>query len=171
MHRKSCKNPAFAPAAGEQTLNQADSLPLRLFRFFVFCSAFALSSPVWALQPPLNVGATPGLSRDQIQDGWISLFDGETLFGWKPVSQADWRVENGEIRVSNGEPGLLRTTAQFDDFEMTLEFKADSRTNSGVFLRTQPQSEKCPCRLLRVEHRRSAGPSLSDRFLGSAFQV
>lgn len=79
------------------------------------------------------------LPKDQIADGWISLFDGHSLFGWKPTSKANWTVTNGEIRVSQGERGLLRTTSQFDDYEMTFEFKSKERTNSGVFLRTSPK--------------------------------
>jgi hypothetical protein len=138
MLRKSCKNPALMPLVGRRIFNQSGLLHVRMIRFVAFCSIFALSSPIWGVQAPQDIGATPGLTKDQIQDGWVSLFDGQTLFGWKPVSQADWKVENGEIRVGSGEPGLLRTTAQFDDFEMTLEFKADARTNSGVFLRSSP---------------------------------
>ena len=107
-------------------------------RLFAIYWSFALSSSIWAIQEPAEFGPTPGLTKDQVQDGWISLFDGKTLFGWKAVTNADWKVENGEIHVSRGEPGLLRTTTQFDDFEMTVEFKADAQTNSGVFLRTSP---------------------------------
>jgi len=107
----------------------------------LFCLVFAALAPlekVQAIQSPESLGKTQDLSTDQIQDGWISLFDGDSLFGWKAVSQADWKVVDGEIRVSQGERGLLRTTTQFDDFEMTLEFKTDHRTNSGIFLRTSP---------------------------------
>ena len=38
-------------------------------------------------QPP-----KPLLSADEIADGWIQLFDGETLFGWKPNSDVNWSV-------------------------------------------------------------------------------
>ncbi|MEL7498825.1 MAG: DUF1080 domain-containing protein [Planctomycetota bacterium] len=78
------------------------------------------------------------LTQDEILDGWISLFDGRTLFGWKPVYEADWKVKKGEIQVSSGERGLLRTTSQFDDFEMVLFFKTPESSNSGVFIRTSP---------------------------------
>ena len=78
------------------------------------------------------------LTASQINEGWISLFDQKSLFGWKPTSDADWKVENGEIRINSGQPGLLRTTSQFDDFELFVEFKADAGTNSGIFFRTSP---------------------------------
>lgn len=78
------------------------------------------------------------LTASQISEGWISLFDQKSLFGWKPTSDANWKVENGEIRIDSGQPGLLRTTSQFDDFELFVEFKADAGTNSGIFFRTSP---------------------------------
>lgn len=79
------------------------------------------------------------LTSEQLQDGWISLFDGETLYGWRSVSDADWRVDAGTITVSKGTPGLLRTTTQFADYELHLEFRAPKTTNSGIFLRTSPR--------------------------------
>ena len=91
-----------------------------------------------AVEPKQQFGPTPGLTRQEILDGWLSLFDGESLFGWKPVTDANWHVADGEIRVERGKLGLLRTTSQFDDFELKLEFKCGAETNSGVFLRTSP---------------------------------
>lgn len=79
------------------------------------------------------------LSSEQIAAGWIQLFDGETLFGWKPASKVNWKVQDDQIVADRGEQGLLRTTSQFDDFELTLEFQCDSNTNSGVFFRTSPR--------------------------------
>ena len=80
------------------------------------------------------------LTDRQIAEGWISLFDGESLYGWRNESDANWRVENGAITVDQGtEPGLLRTTTQFDDFELRLQFKPSRGVNSGVFCRTSPR--------------------------------
>ena len=86
-----------------------------------------------------GLGPTPGLSHEDILAGWLSLFDGESLFGWKAVTDANWQVAAGEIRVDSGTRGLLRTTTQFDDFELSLEFKCSEQTNSGIFLRTSPE--------------------------------
>lgn len=87
------------------------------------------------------------LTGEQIADGWISLFDGETLFGWEKVNDVDWHVADGEIRASMGEIGFLMTTSQFADYELHVEFCADAETNSGVFLRTsrQPQDVEKDC--------------------------
>lgn len=80
------------------------------------------------------------LTVSQVSEGWIALFDGETLFGWNAESDANWRVEDGCIVVDQGsEPGLLRTLTQFDQFRLHLEYSADESTNSGVFVRTSPK--------------------------------
>lgn len=78
------------------------------------------------------------LGDAELADGWISLFDGKTLFGWQPHSKADWKVEDGAILVTGGEKGLLCTSVQFSDYVLKAEFKAAKGTNSGIFLRTVP---------------------------------
>ncbi len=78
------------------------------------------------------------LSEAELAAGWISLFDGQTLFGWKPHSKADWAVKDGAIRVTGGERGLLCTSVQFDDYVLKADFRAAQGTNSGIFLRTAP---------------------------------
>ena len=76
------------------------------------------------------------LSNEEIADGWILLFDGETDFGWKAASKANWKVADGMISVSEGEKGLLCTTSEFGDYVLKVDFRAEKSTNSGVFLRT-----------------------------------
>jgi hypothetical protein len=78
------------------------------------------------------------LSAEELAAGWILLFDGETDYGWKAASQADWRVADGVISVESGEPGLLCTTTPFADYVLKVDFRAAADTNSGVFLRTVP---------------------------------
>lgn len=80
-----------------------------------------------------------GLTSEQIAEGWLSLFDGQSLYGWKAESKANWKVADRTIEVSAGDMGLLRTTSQFGDFELRLEFKAAKGTNSGIFIRTSPK--------------------------------
>ena len=79
------------------------------------------------------------LSADELQEGWISLFDGSTLFGWQRATDANWRVENGAIVVDQGELGLLCTKTQFANYVLRLDFRSAPGTNSGIFLHTPPQ--------------------------------
>lgn len=87
------------------------------------------------------------LTEEELNQGWILLFDGSTTFGWKASSDANWEVKDGIISVSEGEKGLLYTTTQFADYELKLQFRAGKETNSGIFLRTIPNvtnpAEEC----------------------------
>jgi hypothetical protein len=76
------------------------------------------------------------LSQELLDDGWVSLFDGETLYGWQPTGDAKWQVADGEIRSTGEKSGFLMTTTEWADYLLHVEFKSDAETNSGVFLRT-----------------------------------
>jgi hypothetical protein len=76
------------------------------------------------------------LSAEEIAEGWIALFDGQTLFGWQANNDVDWSVADGVIHASQGDPGLLLTAVPFADFELRFDFNLAPGGNSGVFLRT-----------------------------------
>jgi hypothetical protein len=76
------------------------------------------------------------LPADELNVGWIRLFDGQSMTGWRNTGNANWKVEDGVLVATEGEAGLLCTSVRFSDFELTLEFKGTDKTNSGVFLRT-----------------------------------
>jgi len=97
--------------------------------------------------------ALPDLLTDaEMQEGWIALFDGQTLYGWEANSDANWRVEDGTIVVDQGEKGLLCTTTEFGDYVLKLDFRSAPMTNSGIFLHTplQPQAPASDCYELNI---------------------
>lgn len=100
------------------------------------------------------VGLSPPelLTRDEIEAGWISLFDGQTLFGWKANNDVNWSVADGEIRADDGQPGLLLTTTAYSDFELRCDFRLEPGGNSGIFLRTlfDPQDPSRDCYELNI---------------------
>jgi hypothetical protein len=76
----------------------------------------------------------------------ITLFNGTNLDGWTlidPKQQNGWSVENGILvnkpaQPSNGPHinyGNLRTTQEFEDFNLKLEVNVPPNGNSGVYLR------------------------------------
>ena len=83
----------------------------------------------------LEFVASP-LTAEEIQAGWISLFDGRTLFGWDVPTVTNWHVEDGAIVADSGEKSLLLTPIHFDDFELRCSFHVAEGGNSGIFLRT-----------------------------------
>ena len=82
------------------------------------------------------------LTRAEIDDGWILLFDGETTFGWAPRGDAKWTVTDGELSTEPGSgAGMLATTTEFADLELKADFWIDAQANSGVFLRAPTQGD------------------------------
>lgn len=87
------------------------------------------------------------VSPEQLKDGWIALFDGQTLFGWVANSETDWNVVDGAIVADSETPGLLLTTTKFKDYELRCEVWLEPGGNSGLFLRTvtHPESPTAGC--------------------------
>lgn len=74
----------------------------------------------------------------ETQREWISLFDGETLEGWRSFKSdtiAGWTAENGYL-TALGEgsdlSGDIITEEQFENFELYLEWKISPGGNSGI---------------------------------------
>lgn len=107
------------------------------------------------------------LSPEELADGWISLFDGQTRFGWKHQDTETWRVENGALVAENGENSLLATSTEFSDYLLKLEFRSEPDTESGVFLSTKlnPVDKTTDCYHLSIAGMESPFPtgSLVDR--------
>jgi len=80
-------------------------------------------------------------TAEDLPDGWVSLFDGKTLDGWKQLAgTAPFVVDEGTIlgTTKKGSPNsFLCTEKLYDDFELEFEVKLDPRLNSGVQIRSQ----------------------------------
>jgi hypothetical protein len=63
------------------------------------------------------------LTNEELEAGWISLFDGETLFGWNQMGDAQWRVDGGSMVCDSGSGGTIVTTSQFADFELVVNLR------------------------------------------------
>lgn len=81
------------------------------------------------------------LSKQEIADGWILLFDGETLFGWESYGEAKWRVADGTLVGEGDMEGFVRTTTEFCDFILRLQYRISADGNSGVFFRADAGPE------------------------------
>ncbi len=67
--------------------------------------------------------AATSLSQEELADGWIQLFDGETLFGWTRMGNAQWEVVDGSIVCQGWSGGWIATTSQFADYELQMKVK------------------------------------------------
>ncbi len=81
------------------------------------------------------------LTNEELSEGWILLFDGETTFGWRAAHDADWKVVDGALTATRGKPGLLHTTSQWGNYVLKVDFRSAPGGNSGIFLRTSPRPD------------------------------
>lgn len=85
-------------------------------------------------------------------DGWISLFDGKSLDGWRASEHKDsCKVEDGAIVAGGGERSHLFYDGpvenhDFKNFELKLEAMTEPHSNSGVYFHTQYQEEGWPAK-------------------------
>jgi hypothetical protein len=106
-------------------------------------------------------------------DGWISLFDGQTLSGWRASENpATFRVENGEIVVHGPRAHLFYDgpvmNHAFRDFELSADVMTRPGANSGIFIRTAFQPNDWPSQGYEVQ----VNNSQSDwRRTGSLYAV
>ena len=68
------------------------------------------------------------------------LFNGKDLTGWEPYGTELWYVDKEGHMICESGPdkkyGYLATRDNYDDFDLTLEFKQLANGNSGVFFRS-----------------------------------
>ena len=78
-------------------------------------------------------------SARSFADDWATLFDGNSLDGWKPSrNNTQFAIVDGVIvGTSSSQTHFLHTAEEFSDFELELEVKLhDTDLNSGVQIRT-----------------------------------
>ena len=78
------------------------------------------------------------LTDAEREAGWELLIDGQSTDGWRGYMMDavpdGWQVLNGALtRVRRGRD--LITTAQFENFDLTLEWKVELGGNSGILFR------------------------------------
>src|SRR4051794_5222791 len=90
-----------------------------------------------ALPVVLLFTLAPCLPADEPPAGFVSLFNGKDLAGWKATGNPKvWGAEDGVIFVAGGGGGWLMTEKEYGDFELRLEYKLPKMGNSGVGLRS-----------------------------------
>ncbi len=81
-------------------------------------------------------------------NGWISLFDGKTLNGWKASHPESFKVKDGSI-VTDGPRSHLYYMGPVENHDFkNFEFKIDVMTkpgaNSGIYFHTKFQEDGFP---------------------------
>jgi hypothetical protein len=95
---------------------------------------------------PLFVAAAHALDNGP---EWISLFNGNDLDGWKPNENPEtFRVKDGAI-VAHGKRSHLFyvgpvSGADFKNFELQTDVRAEPNSNGGIYFHTEFQPEGWP---------------------------
>jgi hypothetical protein len=82
---------------------------------------------------------TPAESQAPEGSGWVALFNGKDLTGWKNNGAERWVAEDGTILCEStaGKYGYLTTEKTYHDFNLRLSFKGEAKGNSGIFVRSR----------------------------------
>jgi hypothetical protein len=69
------------------------------------------------------------------ESGWVPLFNGKDLTGWKINGEERWVAEQGTIFCESmaQKYGYLTTEKTYRGFDLRLKFKGEAAGNSGVF--------------------------------------
>ncbi len=115
----------------------------------------------------------------QEEAGWLQLFDGRGLEGWKASEHAaTWRVEDGCL-VADGQRSHLFYLGpvgnhDFRNFELTAEVRTEKNCNSGIYFHTQYQESGWPEKGYEVQINNSylgAGKYTELKRTGSLYSV
>jgi uncharacterized protein YnzC (UPF0291/DUF896 family) len=100
---------------------------------FVLVS-FALSLGLSAQNEKIN-----SLTEKEKKEGWQLLFNGKNLDGWKAFQGKEvtgWKVIDGVLNnsgVGSDHGGDIVTRKKYQNFELSVEWKVASKSNSGIF--------------------------------------
>lgn len=96
----------------------------------------------------------PTLTDAQKAEGWKLLFDGKTLTGWesfKARKNNTWEVHDGtlhckalneSVKGDGDERADIMTTDEFENFELSFEWKISPKGNSGVMYRVTEEFDQ-----------------------------
>ena len=117
------------------------SIAMLALGILLFFSAF-VEGPV-----KKNTSVASTKTKNEDPGGWIQLFNGKDLSGWKHVGLGSMTVENGEIHTHGGMGLLYWTAGKLGNCTIRIVYRMrDENDNSGVFIRIpiEPREEWMP---------------------------
>lgn len=126
---------------------------------------------------PIAADDANTLSAKEKAAGWQLLFDGKSLAGWRIYKRPNrpteigegWKVEAGLLKkLARVRGGEIITERQFDDFELTWEWRLEKGANSGVkYMVTEQRLEAPGYEYQMIDDEKSA--NLEPRFHTASF--
>ncbi len=88
-----------------------------------------------------------GQAAEPDADGWVTIFDGTSLDGWKiNESPETWTLTDGAL-VAHGPRShmfYVGDNEPFVNFELKVDVKASANSNGGIYFHTRYQDEGWP---------------------------
>jgi hypothetical protein len=100
--------------------------------------AVSLSLSAMFILAMVSCSSTNELTRTEMEEGWILLFDGKTTNGWKNFNEdivSGWKVENGSLvglGLGGDIGGDIVSAGEYDNFILKWDWKLGPHGNSGV---------------------------------------
>ena len=84
----------------------------------------------------LLLSACSLMAEDKKDEGWITLFNGKDLTGWKASEKVEWKIVDGAI-VTPPKRSHLFTDQEFTNFHFKAEVMTGPKSNAGIFFHTK----------------------------------
>ncbi len=116
-------------------------------------------------------------SAAQDESGFVSLFDGKTLNGWKLMggSGPGYVVENGMIVCPEKGGGNLFTDREYDNFDFRYEYRLTPAGNNGIGIRAPLEGDAAykgmEIQILDDTHEQYKGWLKPEQHAGSIYDV
>jgi len=105
-------------------------------RWIVFAMIVCFSGACLFAAEQAKPPAPQGLPAEEAGQGFVSIFDGKTLDGWRGATTG-YTAEDGLLICQKKGGGNLFTVKEFGDFIFRFEFKFEPGGNNGVSVRGQ----------------------------------
>jgi hypothetical protein len=96
----------------------------------------------------LLVAAGLSLQAAEAEEGFISIFDGKSLTGWKPATEnsSTWKIEDGALVTRGPRCHLffVGALAPFKNFEFKVDVMTEPGSNGGIYFHTRYQEVGWP---------------------------
>jgi len=94
------------------------------------------------------IAAAAIVAADKNEEGWITLFDGKSLNGWKTANENtnSFKLVDGAI-VAKGERCHIFYVGDqqpFKDFELKVDVMTEPKSNGGIYIHTKYQETGWP---------------------------
>ncbi|MCH9656385.1 MAG: DUF1080 domain-containing protein [Planctomycetes bacterium] len=116
---------------------------MKIFRTHEYLNAFTGIMAAILISSFLGSSAYSGEKNSESEAGWVDLFNGKDLTGWRIAEGGPWEVKDGTIVVT-GKRSHLFTEKEYKNFEFKADVMTTPGSNSGIFFHSKFQEEGWP---------------------------